>query len=302
MKRILFGLAVATMALPQLVFSQDGAAKADLVAAIGKLSQRDVSLVGSIDEEVQDEPAAGIAGGVQRVVISSFSTGAAKEYQGDIEILAVKSGDLVIASKDELPGVKVFKTGDDVLCLQAHQQEPFSTTKLVKNVSKLVDWAALEKAVESASKVRSTAKGKDVEIRVVLDASYIPNDVPAGLPPGLAGGVAGGAAGKNVKIQINGGPMVPSIVELAATFQINSNKEIVGLAYSLQYDDPMKGMMAQAMKAGGGAIQFGAKPAKPNAEPDLGKQIIYDFDVVAKPSEKVSEFINQAKTMLKNRK
>ena len=69
MKCILFGIAVATLAFPQLGFSQDAAAKADLIAAINKLSQRDVSLVGSIDEEVQEEPAQGVAGGVQRVMV-----------------------------------------------------------------------------------------------------------------------------------------------------------------------------------------------------------------------------------------
>lgn len=69
----------------------------------------------------------------------------------------------------------------------------------------------------------------------------------------------------------------------------------------------MKAMMANAMKGGGAAaiVPFGggqAKLAKPDGEADLGKLIVYDFDVAAKPSEKVTEFVNQAKTMLKNRK
>ena len=298
MKRIVFGLALAAISFPQMGFSQDSSVKADLIAAIGKLSQRDVALVGSIDEEAPEEAA--LAGGLQRIVVSSFSSSSSADYQGAIEILAAKNGELVIASKEDLPGIKVFKAGEDVLSVQAHLKEPFSTAKVVNNVSKLLDWSALGTAVESASKVRSTPKGKETEIRVVLDANYIPNTAPAVMPPGLAAG----GIGKNVKIQVAGGPMQPSIIELTATFMLNSAKEVVGVEYMLQYDDPMKGMMAKVMKGGGGAIQIGGNAlAKPNAgEADLGKLIIYDFDVVATTPQRVTEFATQAKTLLKNRK
>jgi len=84
-----------------------------------------VSLVGSIDEEVQEQPvAAGIAGGFQRVIVPGMSLGSTREYRGDAEVLVSKNGDLVIAPKEELPGVKVFKTGEEVLSLQAHIKEP----------------------------------------------------------------------------------------------------------------------------------------------------------------------------------
>lgn len=305
MNRFFLGLAIATLTMPQISFSQDAGSKSDLVAAINKLSQRDVSLVGSIDEEMQEQPdvGGGIAGGMQRIVMSSMSGGASAEYQGDVEVMASKSGELVVASKEDLPGIKVYKSGEEVLCLQAHTKEAYTTTKMMSNLAKLVDWNALGSAVEAASKVRSSVKGKNTEFRVVLDSEFIPVETPA-LPPGLA------AAGlPNIKIQM-ANPMIPTVVEFTATFTMNATKEIVGIEYSLQYNDPMKAMMANAMKGGGGAaiVQFGggpgkqAKAAKPDGEADLGKLIVYDFDVAAKPSDKVTEFVNQAKTMLKNRK
>jgi hypothetical protein len=304
MNRFFLGLAFATLSMPHISFSQDAGSKSDLVAAINKLAQRDVSLVGSIEEETQEQQGGGgIAGGMQRIVITSASGGSSEEYQGDVEVLATKSSELVVTSKEDLPGIKVYKSGEDVLCLQAHTKEAFTATKLMSNLAKLVDWTALGSAVESASKVRSSVKGKNTEFRVVLDSEFIPVEAPA-LPPGLA------AAGlPNIKIQM-ANPMIPTVVELTATFTVNAAKEIIGIEYSLQYNDPMKAMMANAMKGGGGAaiVQFGggpgkpAKQAKPEGEPDLGKLIVYDFDVAAKPSEKVTEFVNQAKSMLKNRK
>ena len=304
MNRFFLGLALATLSMPQISFSQDAGSKSDLVAAINKLSQRDVSLVGSIDEETQEPPdVGGFAAGMQRIVISNASGGPSEEYRGDVEVMAAKSGELVVASKEDLPGIKVYKSGEDVLCLQAHTKEAYTTTKLMSNLAKLVDWSALGNAVESASKVRSSVKGKNTEFRVVLDSEFIPVETPA-LPPGLA------AAGiPNIKIQM-ANPMIPTIVEFTATFTMNATKEIVGIEYSLQYNDPMKAIMANAMKGGGAAavVQFGggpgkpAKAAKPDGEADLGKLIVYDFDVASKPSEKVTEFVNQAKTMLKNRK
>ncbi len=304
MNRLAFGLAaLATFSIPQMVFSQEAAKKANLVEAIRKLSQRDVSLSGSIEEEVAEAPAAGgIAGGVKRMVVSSMSVSPSVEYRGDVEIMAAKSGDLVVASQEDLPGIKVFKTGDDVLCVQAHTKEPFGTSELMSNVSKLVDWGSLGSTVESATKIRTTDKGPNTEYRVVLDASFLPKEVPAGIPPALAGKIAGGVAGQNVKVQIGTNPMSPSIIELAATFELNAAKEVVALQYSLQYDDPMKGFMAQALKGGGGVVQFGSKPPKAAGEADLGKLILYDFEVVAKPSDKVTEFVVQAKAMLSKRK
>ncbi len=304
MNRFFLGLAFATLSVPQISFSQDAGSKSDLVAAINKLSQRDVSLVGSIDEETQEQPGAGgIAGGMQRIVISSMSGGPSAEYQGDVEVMAAKSGELVVTSKEDLPGIKVYKSGEEVLCLQAHTKEAYTTTKLMSNLTKLVDWTALSSAVESASKVRSSVKGKNTEFRVVLDSEFLPVETLA-LPPGLA------AAGiPNIKIQM-ANPMIPTVLEFTATFTMNAAKEVVGIEYSLQYNDPMKAIKANAMKGGGGAaiVQFGAGPAKPIKQPkqdgeaDLGKLIVYDFDVAAKPSEKVTEFVNQAKAMLKNRK
>ncbi len=297
-----FGLlAVFSLFLPQICIAQNANAKADLISAIDKLSKRDVSLVGSIDEEVQEQPVAvDIAGGPQRVVIRGMPFGATNEYRGDVEVLVAKNGELVIASKEELPGVKVFKSGEEFLSLQVHVEEPLSTAKLMSRVSKLVDWIALGNAVESATEVQTRVKGKDTEFRVILDGSFIPNEIPSAAPA-MPAGIAVAAAGRdaqNVQIRMRGNPMIPTLVELAVTFKMNADREISGLEYTLQYNDPIKGLAVNAGEAGG-VVQFKINPA---GEADLGKLIVYDFDVVAKPTEKVNEFVNQAKTMLKNRK
>jgi hypothetical protein len=284
-----FGLLVMFFLLvPQICIAQDANTNVELISSIDKLSKRDVSLVGSIDEEVQEQPvAAGIAGGFQRVMIPSMSLGSTREYRGDAEVLVSKNGDLVIASKEDLPGVKVFKTGEEVLSLQAHIKEPFRTSKLVGDLSKLLDWIALGNAVESATEIQTRVKGKDTEFRVILDGSFIPSEIVSAVPAMPAG-----------VIRIGANPMLPTITELAVTFKMNAAKEIVRLEYALQYNDPMKGLVFQG-GAAGGIVQFKNKPA---GEEDLGKLIVYEFDVVAKPSDKLSEFVKQARSMLQNRK
>jgi len=284
-----FGLLVMFFLLvPQICIAQDANTNVELISSIDKLSNRDVSLVGSIDEEVQEQPvAAGIAGGFQRVMIPSMSLGSTREYRGDAEVLVSKNGDLVIASKEDLPGVKVFKTGEEVLSLQAHIKEPFRTSKLVGDLSKLLDWIALGNAVESATEIQTRVKGKDTEFRVILDGSFIPSEIVSAVPAMPAG-----------VIRIGANPMLPTITELAVTFKMNAAKEIVRLEYALQYNDPMKGLVFQG-GAAGGIVQFKNKPA---GEEDLGKLIVYEFDVVAKPSDKLSEFVKQARSMLQNRK
>ena len=202
MNRFFGLLAVFFLFVPQICIAQDARAKADLISAIDKLSKRDVSLVGSIDEEVLEQPVTVVAGGPQRVVIRGMPFGVTKEYRGDFEVFVALNGELVIASKEELPGVKVFKSGEEVLSLQVHLEEPLSTAKLISNVSKLVDWIALGNAVESALEIQTKVKGKDTEFRVILDGSFIPNEIPS-VAPAMPAGIAfafplvGGAAGGN---------------------------------------------------------------------------------------------------------
>lgn len=292
-------LAVFSLTVPSICNAQDTKAKEELISAIERLSKRDVSLVGSIDEEMQEQPVAvDNAGGPQRVVIRGMPFGALNEYRGEVEVLVAKNSELVIVSKEELPGVNIFKSGDVVLCQQMHLEEPLGTTKLTSNVSKLVDWNALANAVESAKEIQSKAKGKDSEFRVVLDRSFLPNEIPQAVPAMPAGIAVAGNKAQNAQIRIGGNPMAPTIVELIATFRLSAAKEIIGLEYALQYNDPIRGFAVNA-GAAGGVVQF---KVKPEGQEDLGKLIVYDFDVVAKPTDKLNAFVNQAKTMLKDRK
>jgi hypothetical protein len=309
MKHLLGLLILAGLPVCQIGLAQDTAAKKDLVVAIQKFSKKDVALSGSVKEEAQDKPGAGgVAGGIQRVIVSQLAGGSAESFKGDIEVLAYGNGDLTIASKEDLPGIKIFHSGDESIKQQTHLKAPFSSDEMITNMSKLLDWPSLAEAVDKATKVRTSTKGAASEVRVILEPSFIPvNESNRGIKGALGGAMAGGGAagvggavGQNIKVQVSGGPMQSSVIELAATFTLSSAKEIVGMHFELQYDDPMKGMMAKAMKAGGGVIQIGGgKQDSAKEGPDLGKLVEYDFSIAAAPSPKVVEFSAQAKAMKK---
>lgn len=315
MKRTLQTLALAACLFSQSGFlqGQDKQLKSDLAAGLSKLAQRDVALVGAVEEIAPEFP--GMPGGGVLVLPENGST----EFQGDFEVLAAKNGDLVLVSKDELPGIKIYKHEEDVMCVQAYTAEPIQTSLLVKNVAKLADWKALSAAVAASSEIRAAGKGKITEVRVVLGNDFMPGDSFPAIPLGVGGDVP-----NDVTIRVAGGPMIPAVTELVVTFNLNAAKEIVGVTYELQYDHPLRGMIAAVNGQGaffqviGNALPVdGALPVDEAVEVNravnvneeeaapvvgLGKKLIYDFDVTANPSKKATEFSEQAKTMLKNRK
>ncbi len=307
MKRTLQAFTIATCLFTQTCFSQDKDAKSDLIAGLTKLAQRDVSLVGAVEEQSPGGPA--LPGGLQQVVVIGKAN-RTDHYQGDIEVLTTTGGDFVLVSKDDLPGIKIFKHDEDTVFVQSHTEEPFSLGQLSKNISHLANWKALSAAVKESSEFQSTGKGKVTEVRVVIAKDFIPADSMPAIPaiPGMAGGVAG----NNVAIRIAGGPIQPSITELAVTFSLSQTKEIVGLTYELQYDEPMAKFMkvgAVAMVQIDGTVKAPTLIEKDDVTGDdaennaaLGEKVIYDFDVVSTPSKKAAEFPEQAKAMLKSRK
>lgn len=293
-------LVIAGLTLTQTAFGQDEAARQQLVKAIKNLASSDVSMTGQVEEE-QPESDKNLPGNVQRVVISSVGGSTANPFLGEFELLASKDS-VAIVSSQEFPGVKILQAGEKVVNMQAHAEAPYSVQAFSSTVKQLVDWTALSEAVEKAPKVRVTKKDGLSQVRVVLDPEFIPVET---MEKAMAKkmGAAGGAA--NVAIQVAGPAMTPTIVDLTATFSVNDSGAIVGMDFDIQYNDPMKAMMANVVRGGGGAaIRIGGnfpKPAEGDAV-ELGKMVSYSLKVSGQASERIKQFVKQATPYLQSQK
>jgi hypothetical protein len=299
-----FGLCMVIVGLvfTQSVLAQDEAAKQQLIKAIKNLAGSDVSMTGQVEEEQADADTTSPLGGVQRVVISSIGGSSANPFLGDFELLVSKDS-IAMVSSQEFPGVKILQAGEKVVNIQAHAESPYSVQSFSSTVKQLVDWVALGEAIEKAPKIRVTKKAGVSQIRVVLDPEFIPVETLEKAMAKKMGGVAGGAG--NVAIQVAGPSMSPQIVDLTATFSVNDSGLVVGMDFDIQYNDPMKAMMANAMRGGGGAaIRIGGNIPKP-AEGDaveLGKMVSYSLKVSDQASDRIKQFIKQATPYLQSQK
>ncbi len=299
-----FGLCMVIVGLvfTQSVFAQDQAAKQQLIKAIKNLAGSDVSMMGQVEEELPDADTTSPLGGVQRVVISSVGGSSVNPFLGDFELLVSKDSIAMVSSQD-FPGVKILQAGEKVVNIQAHAESPYSVQSFSSTVKQLVDWIALGEAVEKAAKIRVTKKDGVSQIRVVLDPEFIPVETIEKAMAKKMGGVAGGAG--NVAIQVAGPSMSPQILDLTATFSVNESGLLVGMNFDIQYNDPMKAMMANAMRGGGGAaIRIGGNIPKP-AESDaveLGKMVSYSLKVSDQASERIKQFVKQATPYLQSQK
>ena len=300
--RFLIGFFVALLfPVTSVVFAQD-LSKADVVRAIESFAGKDVVLSGEIAQEspdkAQDQGAAGVV--IQKVVIGG-SDGSGRQFTGNAEIAILKNGTLVLVSKEALPGIKLYKSGETLLCNQTHTEDPMDPKRLVDSLRKLGDWKSLAKAISESAKVRVSKQGTTSDVRIVLDSAFLGKE-EVNPPGGVAGGAFGGGAGA-VRIQVGGSPLTPSVVDLIATFHFDASKELAGITYEIQYDDPMKAMMSKAMIGGGGAFRIqgnAGKPAKDD-EVTLGSLTRMDFDIQKSASPNLGAFAKEAEELLRKK-
>lgn len=282
--------------------AQSEADKQKLVQAISRLQGSEVSISGTVEEELPaaDEQS-GQLGGVQRIVMTSFNGMSGAQFKGDFE-LWTKPEKIAVVSKSEFPGLKFYIAGEKQIFIQAHADEPFAVKGFSNTLKQLVDWKALGEAVEKSSKVRVTKSDNGSIVRVVLDGEYVATE---SIEKAMSKRIAGGG-GANVAIQIGGSSsMTPQVVDFVATFTLSENAEIKGLTFALQYNDPMKAVMAGALRGGaGGAIRIGGNAPKPKQgdEIDLGKLVTYSFNLNPKASDRLSQFVKEVQPLLENTK
>ena len=272
--------------------ADDAAAKQNLVKALSQLTSLDTFFVGGIVEESPEKEEAD-AGGVKRMVTIVGGASNSKSFVGEFELGVSKDSQVAMVSKEDFPGLKVWISGEKLVCIQAHADKPFNPYNVSSTIGQLANWRAISESVEKASKVRVTNKDEETTIRVVLDKELLPVEP-------VEKQMAKQMAGPGVAVDFIGGPSLnPDVVDLTATFVLSSKNELKNAEFAIQYNDPVKEMRGGAVKNGAfgfGGFRVGGN-ARKGTDPVLGKFVTIHYETMAKPSERVVEFMNQAKKL-----
>lgn len=278
--------------------ADDVAAKQNLSKALSQLVLQDTFFAGRIVEEVPEKDET-VVGGVKGIVVIGGGWNN-KSFAGEFELGVSMDSQVAMVSKQDLPGLNVWLSGEEIVCIQAHADKPFNPYTVTSTIGQLVNWKAIGESVEKASKVRVTNKDGETSIRVILDNELLPVEA-------VEKQLAKQMGGPRVAVEFIGGPSLnAAVVEIAATFVLSNKNDLKSAEFAIQYNDPVKAKdfldakNARGFGFGGlGGFRVGGNAQKAEAAKVLGKLITISYEATPKPLERVVEFMKQAKQLSK---
>lgn len=223
---------------------KDAALKELVVKALGEMGKKEVALSGTIEKEEPElvEGEGSVPQAIRPMLMSRFG-GGGKPFFGEVDLLAAKTQEVVMVSKTDLPGLKVYANGEDVAYVQATSEGTFEIDNLAPVLAKLCAWPELAKAIGEATQIRSSTRGSVMEVRVTLDPSFYPTKSNEE--------TVQGGDGQVMMIQINGGLDSKKVKEMNVIFTFSDKREITGIQYVVEHNAPESPMMMirQAMPA-----------------------------------------------------
>ena len=200
-----------------------------------------------------DEPAADGAG----TMVVTVGGASQPEFQGELEVLRDKRGELLVASTRVVPGIVVHDLDGTQLIQTLHADEAVGAEVTASDLSALCDLGRLARALARQ------------EIRV--DSSKDGTTYRTKLPKGY--------------LRSAGGPvqmLQPKVLSIDVTIRVDGKQQLSGLVFSVMRTDPTAAMRERAM-GGGGAIELDAGSELPEHE---GATRVYDLKVAAAASER----------------
>jgi hypothetical protein len=273
--------------------AQDTDAKQNLSKALSQLVSQDTYFTGGITEVEPEKEETGVGGIRLAVIVGGASN--MKSFVGNFELGVSKDSQVAMVSTEDFPGLKVWLSGEELVCIQAHADKPFTPYPVTSTIGHLVNWKAIGQLVEKAPKVRVSSEDGETTIRVVLDKELLPVEP-------VEKQLAKQIGGTRVAAEFIGGPSLnPEVIDLAATFVLSSKNDLKSAEFAIQYNDPVKAMRSGVPKNVGGfgfgGFRVGGKAN--NAEQIIGKLVTIRYETMANPSERVVEFMKQAKLLAK---
>lgn len=246
-----------------------------LASAIEALAgEKEIVLSGSITVE---EPDSG--GGQHMIVINGGGSGGGEEYTGPVEIWRTDGDELVIASREALPGFGYFDNGERTITRLTFEDIPIRASSLTSDLVALLDPDRLERYVRKAD--------LDSKAGTIGDTIVFHGEISKRI---LRGG--GGSP-----FQI----MSPQVLRVEAEFVLDEKMRLGSLEFIVVRSDPFANLRRKALEGElDGGIEITTNE-KPDVSEDEGKRYIYTLKVSNKgPSDRAKALLKQVREMLKD--
>lgn len=245
-----------------------------LASAIQALAEeKEFVLSGSVTLEEPD------SGGAQHmIVINGGGSGGGEEYAGPVEIWRTHEDELVIASRDALPGFGFFDNGERSITQLNYEDVPVRASSLTSDLVALLDLNRLKRSVRKTDLDSKTGQdGKALVFRGEISKRI------------LRGG--GGSP-----IQL----LAPQVLRVETEFTLDDKMRLVSLKFIVVRSDPFAGLRRKALEGElDGGIEITSE--RPDLSEDEGKRYIYTLNVSKKgPSDRAKALLEQVREMLKD--
>jgi hypothetical protein len=185
-----------------------------------------VHLFGSVSERTNEESGGALVMGVG---------GAGSKYAGDIDVWRTSKNELFVLSKKRLPELAIYDDGDQLIVRTTSGDEALDASQTSMDLAALLDFAALQKAVEGMASasgkpkvVRTGGNGEPERFECELSTRFIKS----------AGGVANMA--------------MPKVVRIEARFTLDDKGALAGMRFAVVRSDPFAQIRRNALEGGGG--------------------------------------------------
>ncbi len=227
-------------------------------------------LTGKVSSKEPDSSA-----GASVLVFTAGQSG--EEFKGDMEAWRTDQGELLLVSRDALPGMAVYEKGERLLVTTTHEEEPIAAREVSADLTSLLKLDRVVASLESA-KVQSEAdpSGKSV--------------FRAALPARL---VRSATMGASAMIE-------PKVLRIEAVFTLDAKKNLESVRFSVLRSDPFSGMRERALSGGlesGTVTMSGGEDLSGNAE---GKTSVYELAPGSKPSARADAVLKTMRGILKS--
>jgi hypothetical protein len=255
--------------------SKEPSAKEKLVKALSAFEKRsEFVLDGKVSLLEADGGEVGMA---NTMVVIGGAGGSAPEFEGPIKVWRTTGDELIVFSKDRLPGFAFYDDGDRAITRIFFEESPVDVSRVTGEIAGLLDLASLLRQVKKA------------EFDAFLDKEAKTTTLQGALSRRLV------KTGRDSGLQI----MPERVLHVMAEFVLDSRDHLESFAITVVRSDPMAGLKRKVISGelGDGGVMKGL----PEPSEEEGKCSVYAFKVTKdKPDKAQRDFQREVSKLLED--